>query len=218
MKIMKFREFFMQEEVTLPIAHGTIDITDQATALNINTLLARALDQEFLTPYIALEKVRQVLARFAVHLEGTTKLFDGDDGSFTFAVMQFGEIADVNGGVNVDKVRFIYFTWELNEEGTFDVFASLVTTDELNELIDDEDEEDAEDMEDDESVLEIDPVPEVASESATETLSPEDKKLDKEHDAGKLLDIVKETDNPAKMQARAAIKKWAAQPKTLDKK
>lgn len=220
MNIMKFREFLMQEEVSLPVAHGTIDITDQATMLNINTLLARALDQEFLTPYIALEKVRQVLARFAVHLEGTTKLFDGDEGSFTFAIMQFGGVVDntADGGVDTDKTRFIYFAWELNEEGTFEVFASLVTSEELEELLDDEDEEDAEDEEEPESMLAIDPIPEVATESATETLSPEDKKLDKQHDSGKLLSVVKETENPAKTQAIKAIKKWAAQPKSLDKK
>jgi len=141
---MKFREFLVQEEVTLPVAHGTIDITDDATMLNINTLLGRGLNQSFITPYIALEKVRQVLARFAIHLEGTTKLFDGDDGSFTFAVMQFGEVVDntAGGGVDVDKTRFVYFAWELNEEGTFDVFASMVTAEELAELIDDEEEED----------------------------------------------------------------------------
>jgi len=171
MNIMKFREFLMQEEVSLPVAHGTIDITDQATMLNINTLLARALDQEFLTPYIALEKVRQVLARFAVHLEGTTKLFDGDEGSFTFAIMQFGGVVDntADGGVDTDKTRFIYFAWELNEEGTFEVFASLVTSEELEELLDDEDEEDAED-EEPESMLAIDPMP---TEVQTEAISPE---------------------------------------------
>lgn len=147
----------LQEEITLPVAHGTVDITDISTMSNINALLGRALNQEFITPYIALEKVRQVLAYFSVHLEGTTKLFSGDEGSFTFAVLQFGGITGVGESPETDEdearspfspiaappeARFIYFTWELNEEGTFDVWAEIVTATELTELITDEDEED----------------------------------------------------------------------------
>lgn len=72
---------FLNEDYQASVASGTVDINDQATVTNINSMLLGALKQEFITPYIAIERVRKVLANFAIHLEGTTDMFD-EEGKF----------------------------------------------------------------------------------------------------------------------------------------
>ena len=158
MNLMSFQEFsadMLEEELALPVAHSTIDITDETTMININSALSRVLSQTFLTPYIALDKIKQVLSSFSVNLDHVTEMFDEGEGSFAFAVTQFGDIIDNDlDEITFDenKVRFVYFAWSLNDDGYFNAFASLVDSEELEALYEDE-YEDEDSEEEDESVF-----------------------------------------------------------------
>lgn len=111
-----------------------IDPPSESTITAINASLARNLNQKFLTPYIALEAIRKVFATYSVFIPA--KIFmDADEGDVTFDLVQFGV-------ETVESTNYVYFAWEMNEEGTFDVFAEVVNEQELEELLKDEDEED----------------------------------------------------------------------------
>ena len=70
-------------------AKSKMNVDDPAVRDNINSLLTNALMSCTLTPYIALEKVRKVLAYFHISIPGTS-FMEGDRGIKTFDVEQFG--------------------------------------------------------------------------------------------------------------------------------
>ena len=104
---------------------GKMDVRDAAVRDNINTLLTGALMACTLTPYIALEKVRKVLAYFHISIPGTS-FMEGDRGIKTFEVEQFGlkfgmkndgQIVNFNSvdkdmthGAHIDGEKFNYVT------------------------------------------------------------------------------------------------------------
>lgn len=143
--LKKFHEV-VNEDYQASIATGTVNVNDPTTVVNINSLLLGALKQEFITPYIALEKVRKVLAMFAIHIEGTSDIFNAEEGDKTFAVMQFGKIVDMTPNAQAVEPpdAFIYFAWELNDNGAYDIWCQLVDSEELDELLSDEDLDDEE--------------------------------------------------------------------------
>ncbi len=142
--IKKFHEI-VSEDYSASIASGTVNINDQATVVNINSMLLGALKQEFITPYIALEKVRKVLANFAVHIEGTSDIFGDEEGDKVFAIIQFGKVIDLTPDAKPQETpdAFVYFAWELNDNGAYDIWCQIVDSEELDELLSgDEDEDD----------------------------------------------------------------------------
>lgn len=131
------------EEVT-PTAYtdrGVMNIDDPAVRDNINTLLTGSMKSCKLTPYIALEKVRKVLAYFHIHLHATP-FMEGDHGVQVFNVNQFnslygmkdnGEVVTKNEDTNP---YYVYFEYRQNDKGMFDIFCQLVTEDEMHDLTD----------------------------------------------------------------------------------
>ena len=144
---------FVREEVnpTSYVERGILDVDDAGVRDNINVLLTGALSSCTLTPYIALEKVRKVLAYFHIHLD-KAPFMEGDRGVQVFDVHQFGRSAGMrNDGEVVTKVSqpfSIYFEYQQNDKGMFDIFCEIVTQDELDDLIDDAEE----DINDDDTV------------------------------------------------------------------
>jgi len=145
----------LREEVDIApyVDRGVIDVHDPAVRDNINTLLNGALGQCFITPYIALEKVRKVLAYYHIFLPKTTFL-EGDHGVEVFDINQFGDVKGMrdNGDVvtRMDTSLNLYFEYKMNDKGLFDIFCEIVTNEELDDLVDNvEDEINDEDAEDD---------------------------------------------------------------------
>ena len=136
----------LYEEVnpTQYVDRGIMNVDDAAVRDNINTLLTGSLMACTLTPYIALEKVRKVLSYFHIHLPAVP-FMEGDRGVHVFDVHQFGNLAGMrNDGEVVTKVSqpySIYFEYQQNDKGMFDVFCEVVTQDELNDLLDDAEED-----------------------------------------------------------------------------
>jgi hypothetical protein len=145
----------LREEVDIApyVDRGVIDVHDPAVRDNINTLLNGALGQCFITPYIALEKVRKVLAYYHIFLPKTTFL-EGDHGVEVFDINQFGDVKGMrdNGDVvtRMDTSLNLYFEYKMNDKGLFDIFCEIVTNEELDDLVDNvEDEINDEDVVDD---------------------------------------------------------------------
>jgi hypothetical protein len=161
----------LKEEVDITpyVERGLVGVNVDAVRDNINTFLNGVLGKCFITPYIALERVRKVLANFHIFLPRTTFL-EGDRGVEVFDIKQFGEAMGMrNDGTVVTKMSdpySLYFEYKMNGKGMFDVFAEIVTKDELDELMDavnDDMDDDAEDDREDK-----------LNESETKRLSPEE--------------------------------------------
>lgn len=132
----------MSEEVSRAgnVEGGKIDINDSAVRDNINSIIDNVTCQCFITPYIALERVCKALASYHIYLPKYT-FMEGDSGLATFPAHQFGEkVGMTNDGQIVTKATTpytIYFEYQMNDCGTYDIFCSIVTDDELEELEDD---------------------------------------------------------------------------------
>ena len=148
----------MNEE-TMPFAQtskGFIGVDDAGVRDNINSLLTGATAKSFLTPYSALEKVSKVLANYHIFLPKYT-FAEGNSGVTAFEVNQFGEkMGMTNQGIVKtveDLPYFIYFEYQMNDLGMFEVFSEIVTEDELSELMDEYNEEDEEEDESEEEEM-----------------------------------------------------------------
>lgn len=144
----------LKEEVnpSFNVDRGLMDVNVDAVRDNINILITGVTECSTVTPYIALERVRKVLAQFHIFLPKVTFL-EGEHGVQTFEINQFGEMMGMrNDGTVVTKTEYpyhLYFEYQMNDRGMFDVFSEIVNKDELNELLDDVDEESMEDERED---------------------------------------------------------------------
>lgn len=136
----KFKDFIINEEVdlTATIEHGNIDVHDHAVRNTINSYLNGELARCFVTPYVGLERANKVLANFHIYLPKAPFMED-DHGVHVFRINQFNKVAGMrNDGSVVTKVEnpySLYFEWKRNEKGLYDIFAEVVTDDELNDLL-----------------------------------------------------------------------------------
>jgi len=148
----------LKEEVDITpyVERGLVGVNVDAVRDNINTFLTGSLSKCYITPYIAMEKIRKVLANFHIFLPKTTFL-EGDHGVEVFQIKQFGEVMGMrdNGEVvtKIDEPYSLYFEYKMDDRGLFDVFAEIVTQEELDELLDnledDMDDDSAEDARED---------------------------------------------------------------------
>lgn len=130
---------------------GLIGIDDEATLDTLNGMLERVTDCDYITPYIALERVRKVLAQYFIFIPKYT-IMDGDEGNAVFSVSQFGNKIGVDNDAEVTVKnadgKYLYFEYVRNEDGKFDIFAEVVDSDDLDELLNDYNSEEEEDEDD----------------------------------------------------------------------
>ena len=147
----KFKEFINEE--TMPFAQtekGFIGVEDAAVRDNINSLIAGVTKSKFLTPYIAFERVSKVLANFHI-FPPKQQFLDQDHGIVAVEINQFGsKVGMTNDGEVVtsdSSPYYLYFEYEDDDEGMFEVFSEIVTSDELDEILSETDnEEDEEEL------------------------------------------------------------------------
>lgn len=140
---MKTFQAFMTEE-TNPFFltdKGLQDIDIPAVRDNLNVLLNSITNNVYLTPYIALERVSKVLANYHVHLPKYT-FSEGKHGYVAFEISQFGgKFGKNNDGetvTNPPTEYFVYFEYQYNDFGSFDIFCEVVDSEELEDLLSDE--------------------------------------------------------------------------------
>lgn len=125
-------------------------ISDEVVRGKINAQLEYITARQFLTPYIGLEAVRKILAYQNLFIPNTVFL-DRTSGYDIFDADQFGEKVGMNNDgevVTAPSSPFkIYFEWKINADGEYDVFCSIVTEDELEELLSDTEEDEDDDEE-----------------------------------------------------------------------
>jgi hypothetical protein len=137
----KFKEFLSEE--MMPFAQtekGFVGVDNGPVRDNINIHLASVTARPHATPYHALEMVRKVLAPFSI-FPPQTNFLDGDSGHEVFPISQFGnKMGMTNDGTVVVKnydPYYIYFEYQMNDMGSFDIFCEIVEESELQEILDD---------------------------------------------------------------------------------
>lgn len=153
MKMIKFKEY-IKEMVTA----GTIGkylmqaginskgLENPLTRQTLNAQLSKTTSHDFITPYIALGAISRVLAYANIILPQYVFL-NKEGGETVFDVNQFGRMDGVNldGSKVVNEFKepyYIYFTYDMNEEGYYDVFAAIVNSEELKRLMGSDDSDD----------------------------------------------------------------------------
>jgi hypothetical protein len=137
----KFKDFLSEE--MMPFAQtekGFVGVDNGPVRDNINIHLASVTARPHATPYHAMEMVRKVLAPFSI-FPPQTNFLDGDSGHEVFPISQFGnKMGMTNDGTVVVKnydPYYIYFEYQMNDRGSFDIFCEIVEESELQEILDD---------------------------------------------------------------------------------
>jgi hypothetical protein len=137
----KFKDFLNEE--MMPFAQtekGFVGVDNGPVRDNINIHLAAVTSRCCSTPYHAMEMVRKVLAAFSI-FPPQTNFLDGDSGHEVFPISQFGnKMGMTNDGTVVVKnydPYYIYFEYQMNDMGSFDIFCEIVEESELQEILDD---------------------------------------------------------------------------------
>lgn len=124
---------------------GFVDIRDDDVREKINAVLRVATEENFITPYVGMEKVAKVLANFHMFVP-RVGFMEGDSGVVVAPANQFGEkmgMKDDGSVVEAEESEYsIYFEYEVCEySGMFIIFCQIVDEDELDELLKDVEEE-----------------------------------------------------------------------------
>lgn len=129
-----------------PMEFGRSDLSDSRAIDNINNSLDRALDTYYLTPYIALERIRKVLAPFGIVVPAVV-FMNSDGGSRVFPISQWGGTYGTTGkafdpmnpvdtNIEVNPEYNLYYTWAYDRtRKVYNVYARIVNTEKLSELL-----------------------------------------------------------------------------------
>jgi hypothetical protein len=121
------------------VDYGLVSVDKKSIRDRINVLLSKreACEGGYLTPYIALEKARKVLASFHIHLPHVAFL-EGKEGVTSFPIRQFGEVTGMTNDGQVktkeDSGYFVYFRY-YSYSGMYSVTCKIVDEEELESLL-----------------------------------------------------------------------------------
>ncbi len=125
---------------------GRSDLSDPRAIDNINNSLDRALDTYYLTPYIALERIRKVLAPFGIVVPAVV-FMNSNGGSKVFAINQWGGIYGTTGkssdpydpvdtNLQENPNFSLYYTWAYDRtRKVYNVYARIVDSEKLSDLM-----------------------------------------------------------------------------------
>jgi len=156
--MFNFREFLNEGGYHVPvvsISKDKVDLSKDRTRDEINRSLAAVLSREFTNPYNGLQKVGKILSTYGINLPKII-LEDDMEGEVVIVLNQFGETvgAKLDGTINTlhdPDTHELYLVYEygLSDSGFIEAYATVVTEQELDEMLDKEDEGQFEDEEGD---------------------------------------------------------------------
>lgn len=141
--MLTFKNFITEGDdiPVISISKETIDCSQEETRDEINDNLESGLDgQKWTNPYGGWFSAAKVLALYGIVLPKVIfkDLIDGEE---VVAISQFGEKygAKLDGTISTDEFEyFFYYSYGINLDGYYDAFATVVTEDELNDLVSDD--------------------------------------------------------------------------------
>mgnify|MGYP006273813223 CR=1 FL=1 len=140
MAFKSFKDYISEEDITKMIVQTGVNskgLDNPLTVQMLNAQLAKTTSHSFITPYIALGAISRVLAYANIILPQYVFL-DKEEGEVVFDATHFGKVTGVNldgtNAENKEPMHFVYFSYEMND-GYYDVFAALVTSAELEDIM-----------------------------------------------------------------------------------
>jgi hypothetical protein len=134
--LKRFRNFIRENHI------GPIDLNNPESIGQINSDLSSVSADPFLTPYMGLEKVKQILARYSLHMAGVQRTLDGDVGNATFELLQFGGVMGKNiDGSDISSTNLptndknVHYRWHKNTVGTYYCECEILDDDTLVDLV-----------------------------------------------------------------------------------
>lgn len=157
--MLTFREFTKLEESAFSdaLASGMRvgNLSDSQEREKLNILLDQVTAEPFITPYVGFDRLRKVLAHYNIWLQSEQN-FEGESGDLVFAISEtedmsaFGKVLDMTTIETKDTGIFVYFMYDMADDGFYDIVCSVVDEDELYEMLEAfENEEFEEDHEED---------------------------------------------------------------------
>lgn len=129
-----------------PLNVSFADLKDPRVIDDINNHLAVSLFDSLITPYVALERARKVLAPYGIVIQAIAWL-NGDDGEKVFPIYQWGglygskghaasatDVVDTNLKVNPEIS--VYLSWSyVTDKNSYDIYCAVVNPEELKDLL-----------------------------------------------------------------------------------
>jgi hypothetical protein len=147
--MLGFKQFVVEDrDFTIPIAHiekSGSNLADKITRQELNRNLALAVNGNYMNPYSAWIRSSKVLSLFGITLPKVV-FHDLEVGEEIVHIDQFGARsgAELNGTVekmnNLDEVQhYFYFSYEMNDNGYYDIEAMISDENELDDYLSSED-------------------------------------------------------------------------------
>jgi hypothetical protein len=140
-----FKNYIKEEnDLSFGTTSGISDVNDSGVRDSINNILTMTMARKYITPYIALERVKKALANFHIFLPKYSFL-EGDSGMAVFDVNQFGDkMGMTDDGQFIKEVSptyHVYFEYQMSDCGMFEIFCEVVSKAELDEILADVEDE-----------------------------------------------------------------------------
>jgi hypothetical protein len=124
-----------------PMGITASNLDDPRIIDTINNKLEIALNEKFLTPYIALERVRKTLAPYGIVIPAVAWM-SGEVGERVFPIFQWGGIIGTKGDTSFDTnmeahpTYTVYISWSYDDsKDSYDIYAGVVNAEQLNDLL-----------------------------------------------------------------------------------
>lgn len=152
--MIKFGEFIAEGGgINIPtaiITSGDVNLKNKVARQELNRNLALACSGPCMNPYAGWLRVSKVLSIYGITLPKVI-FHDLEEGEEIVHIDQFGAKsgAELNGTVeklnNLDEVQhYFYFSYEMDDDGYYDIEAMISDEDELSDKIQDSEEADIE--------------------------------------------------------------------------
>jgi len=144
--MITFKNYLDEQHLDYPdpyecIRHGHNNLDIHTKRDQINAALLRASKKPFLTAYIGLGRMSQVLAPYSLHVPQCTFL-EGEKGSKNFKITQFGDHHGTNKegevGTWTNDEHSVYFEYSMNDDGMFDIFCEIIDKNDLTDIQNDQ--------------------------------------------------------------------------------
>lgn len=143
--MLGFKQFIVEDgDIKIPTAtiqKSGSNLADKITRQELNHNLALAVAGKNINPYSAWNRVSKVLVLFGINLPKVV-FHDLEMGEEIVHIDQFGARsgAELNGTVekmnNLDEVQhYFYFSYEMNDDGYYDVEAMISDENELDDFL-----------------------------------------------------------------------------------
>ena len=151
--MITFKKFLNESLDFVPI-EDPVDVVNSKSVGTINSKLASVLGAKYATSYIALQKIRKLLATYGIDMPAKNTVMHPDGDEDVFRISQYGKVFGQNLDGTIDKdpmttisVRpksqplYLYFAYSVADDGFVEAYAEICNEKDLHNIMNTDDEE-----------------------------------------------------------------------------